>query len=318
MIKKMIRKAFFENEWKCAYRVKIDDFKSNRNKFTILSIPKGYWAADPFLVKHNESIHMFFEYMDMKKRKAIIAEKKIFPIEEDEVHVVYEFPYHTSYPCIFSVNGEHYMVPETRANHSIELLICKKWPDKWERVGSLLTGIDSADNTPLIICEKTQIFIYKFLDNGNRQLLLGTIDLDKCSIDNINVLKEYNVNTGRPGGNILTKPDNTRIRVVQPDNNFYGEKIEFLNFSIDDKNYIEIKEKEITVEDVLVDDHNNYAGLHTYNCIDDMECIDLLTKEHFNIFKPFKLVFQRLGIFGYNRYEQKGLMLNSENHKIAT
>lgn len=310
----IFKKLFYDNKWECAYHIKNDNNILYGGDYKVVTIPRGYWAADPFLVDYNGHVHMFFEYMDQKKHKAMIAQKEIFPVEEDQVHVVYEFPYHTSYPCIFKFNQKYFMIPETRANNSIELLECIEWPNKWIHRGTLMEDVDSADNTVIIDENNARLLVYKFLEDGKRELLLGRIDFDRNKICDLQTLKIYNNKNGRPAGNVFSINKDSFIRVVQPDFNYYGEKIVFYSCSLRNWQFDEIKYDEKTIESIQIMNKHRYIGVHTYNCVGNIECVDLLTKERLNLFKPLKLFFQYLNVFGFGRYEQKRKIINSDFH----
>lgn len=62
---------------------------------------------------------------------------------------VIQRPYHLSYPFVFDWQGEHYLIPESADNRTIELYRCKRFPDEWEFVHNLMENIQAYDSTLL-------------------------------------------------------------------------------------------------------------------------------------------------------------------------
>jgi hypothetical protein len=48
---------------------------------------------------------------------------------------------------VFDWQGELYMLPETRCNHTIELYHCKSFPGSWELSAVLMDNVDAVDST---------------------------------------------------------------------------------------------------------------------------------------------------------------------------
>jgi len=60
---------------------------------------------------------------------------------------VLETDYHLSYPCVFEWQDEVYMIPETRADRSIQLYRCTEFPGEWELDTVLLDDLNATDAT---------------------------------------------------------------------------------------------------------------------------------------------------------------------------
>ncbi len=320
----ILKLLFYEREWLCAYRFLSEEERKNpipnlekRNMYHVMNVPQNYWAADPFLLAKGEEVYCFFEYMDTKKKKAVIGAKQILPEEEKEVHVVYEFSGHTSYPCIFEWNNDIYMIPETGAMRSIEMLKCDEWPLKWSKVGALLTDVDTADCTSFIWNGKPYIIIYEVdRRSTKRKLLIGEIDIANVAIKNITECKQYNELLGRPGGGVVFD-GNQMIRVVQPGNRCYGEKIEFFDVSFEKKGlYQEELRCEYNIGHVAIDSDVPITRMHTFNRARNVEIIDVLTKDRFVWYRPIKLFLQYLGIFGFDRCDERKKFVNKDFKNI--
>ncbi len=309
-IKTIIKKIFFEWEWLCAFRrtdyinTDLTGVLNDKNAFTVIDVGKGYWAADPFLFKDkNGDVYCFFEYFNKKKRKAVIAYKNISQ-KDSKVGIAYEFDGHTSYPCVFEFGGSIYMIPETKYLKKIVLLKNVEWPSKWIEIGTLKDNICAVDSTPFVKNDELFLFIYEEYDDFENRLSLAKVDVVGCALLDETLLESYSKTEGRPGGNVLFYRDGC-FRVVQPSRSHYGEKIEFLKFNFDNNVYSEKMVKEMLPSDIKLDVKTKIVGVHTFNCLDDYQVIDVLTKGVFSLTRPFKWFLSKIGIFGFDCYDNK-------------
>lgn len=298
-----LKYLFNDYSWVCAYRrsnVSVDKIKNIQTGFTTVKLPKRYWAADPFLYEEAGEIYLFVEYTDTLKKKSAIAVKKILPVEDKNFKIIYEFPYHTSYPCVFDWEGVKYMIPETKSMREIVLLECVKWPYEWKKKAVLAKNIDAADCTPYVQNGKLFLMIYE--ENQETSLSVAELHVSTGEISNKKKLKTYKEKTARPGGCIISTEDNL-IMVRQPGINFYGEKIVFVKCKINDNGISEEVLNEILPEQIDVKVDGKIIGIHTYNRTENIEVIDIFVKK-FNIIKPVLYLFHRLRIFGFGEYER--------------
>ena len=309
-IKNLLKTLFFEEGWDCAYRFKdgsktILDFDKHEH-FKLMSIDKHFWAADPFLFEKDGRVFVFFEYKNIKKGKAVLAVSELYEGGgNSEPTVIYEFKGHTSYPCIFEFDKEIYIIPETIQEQKLQLLKCVEWPFKWEHCAVLLTNFACVDCTFFEYNSKPFLFIYEVLNGTNRLYIAGLNFID-YSLENCFLAKEYSGSLGRPAGKNL----NTNLRIVQPGDKFYGEKIEVYSFNTDfKKHYCEDKIFEVDASFIDIDSHKKYIGIHTYNNCHSCEVIDLLRKPKFNLFKPIVFLLKLLGLFGFGFCEKRNQII---------
>ncbi len=316
---KILKKLFFSFTWECAYRIIKEDEAlpkpGTKYSYKVLSNEPGFWSADPFLFGTNNRMYLFCEYTDIKKHKSVIGVRSIFPDVEEKTDNAYEFDGHTSYPAVFSFQGTVYMIPETTYDRNIQLLKCIQWPKKWEKVGVLLGNIFAPDTTPFIDKGKWKALIYSVNETDSRKskLLIGNIDIGNCKITDIVEIKSYDNHLGRPGGNCIYIEDKF-IRVVQPGNRIYGEKIEFYALNLEDKT--ESKLGELTIDDIVPDKKGNYIGTHTFNRFGNVEIIDLLVKK-FDFFKIGRYILQKLRLFGYDLGDKRKINYSKGKQKDA-
>jgi hypothetical protein len=114
----------------------------------VLADPGHRFFADPFPVKWQGRTFVFFEDLDHRIGKGIIS-----AIEFDEAGPVGEVmpvltePWHLSYPFPIEDKGELWMIPESSAHRDVALYKCVRFPDRWERHSTLLSGLELADVT---------------------------------------------------------------------------------------------------------------------------------------------------------------------------
>lgn len=298
-----LKYLFNDYSWICAYRqndIPIDRIKGIQKGYHIVNLQKRYWAADPFLYEEDGDTYLFVEYTDTKKKKSALAVKKILPVEEEKFEIIYEFPYHTSYPCIFVWAGIKYMIPETKSVREIVLLECIKWPYEWKKKSILARNIDAADCTPYI--QEGKLFLMIYEENQEISLSTAELNVNTGELYNKKLLKTYKEKIARPGGNIISI-DNNIIMVRQPGIKFYGEKIVFIKCEIAKDSFSEEILNEILPEQIDIEVDGKIIGIHTYNRINNMEVIDIFVKK-INIIKPLLYFFHRLRILGFGEYEK--------------
>ena len=300
----ILKKLFFQGDtWKIAYRRTQSNILNDKSTpFSILKLPKGYWGADPFLFQKDSKIYVFFELTDFKKRKSLLACKELFN-EEDKIKIVHEFDYHCSYPCIFSINSNIYIVPETVQTNQIILLKCVEFPYLWHMNKILFDNYSSVDSTIRQCKDKTYLLTYNISNKKSYET-----NVFECT-NNFNI-QPNPIHTSctisdirRPAGHFMEMNGGEYIRPVQPSNNFYGEKIVFLH---GDNNWNEKEITSISIKDIVLSEkkYKKYIGLHTYNKLDSIEVIDI-AEMSFRPFKIFEYIFRKLNIFGYGLYDAK-------------
>src|SRR6476660_7889969 len=105
------------------------------------------FVADPFMLRAQDTWHMFFEVMNFQTGKGDIglaASKDGLYWEYQQI--VLSEPFHLSYPYVFCVDGKYFMVPESYEANSMRLYRADPFPLKWSYVGTLLEGqwVDSS------------------------------------------------------------------------------------------------------------------------------------------------------------------------------
>lgn len=116
--------------------------------WNILKDPGHRFYADPVPIKWQGRTFVFFEDLDHRVGKGIISAVEFGgagPV--GEVTPILEEPWHLSYPFLIEDKGELWMIPESSEHRDVGLYKCIRFPDKWERHCTLLSGLELADVT---------------------------------------------------------------------------------------------------------------------------------------------------------------------------
>ncbi len=152
-LRKIYRWACYAPQWHIGWRITGDAGVWRNHDLTgapwhrLKERPHNF-AADPFAVTWQGRTVVFFEELDHRVGKGIIA-----AIEFDEhgpvgeIFTALEEPWHLSYPFLIEDGGELWMIPECSTTNEVSLYRCKRFPDQWERHATLLSDVELGDAT---------------------------------------------------------------------------------------------------------------------------------------------------------------------------
>lgn len=112
----------------------------------VTDIPAEF-VADPFMIEVNRTWYMFFEVMNRSTGKGDIGlATSRDGLKWEYQQIVLSEPFHLSYPHVFRVDGEYFMVPESYEAKSMRLYRADPFPLKWSFVATMLKGpwVDSS------------------------------------------------------------------------------------------------------------------------------------------------------------------------------
>lgn len=105
------------------------------------------FVADPFMIQVDDTWYMFFEVMNAQRGRGEVGlAKSADGIRWSYQQIVLSEPFHLSYPHIFCVDNQYFMIPESFEANSITLYRAVSFPTKWEPVSAILEGqwVDSS------------------------------------------------------------------------------------------------------------------------------------------------------------------------------
>lgn len=304
-----ITRFFTETKWISLYRVRETEILPFNNDSALpwkqLKSDERYWCADPFLAEEKGQFYVFCEMMDCKKSVGLLGAAPLNTSADTYIEPVAHLDCHTSYPNVFKWQNSWYMVPETCARKTIELYQAVRFPDRWEKIGVLAENLHAVDTTVFTLNDKLYAFIYE-PDGAKNILSIAELDMQIRRFIRTQKVKEYDCRIGRPAGNVICHQGHM-FRPTQYGVNTYGGYIVWKEFSFDpvsyrydEKDVAQIRPDEIkAIPDIPV-----WRGCHTYNCVGNIEIIDV-KYQYFSPLKPLRSFCKKFRIGGYSFYEGK-------------
>ena len=172
-------------------------------------MPKNEFWADPFILNYNDKNYVFFENYNYKTKKGKISCGIIENEELTNITDVLDRSYHLSYPYVFDMDGDIYLMPETSENNRLEIYKCISFPDKWQLYSTSFEGekvgdaffYDDDNNQKWLFLNK-RVDLNTLLENE-----LYIYKVDTLKLDNLEPHKQnpviINSKKARNGGSIF-------------------------------------------------------------------------------------------------------------------
>lgn len=126
--------------------------RAHENKFSLSKVtetfpPKGEFWADPFMIKKEGDVYVYFENWDYNNKKGKISCGKVIDDKIIYQGDALDLEYHLSYPFVFEHENEIYMMPETQKKRRVEVWKSVNFPLEWELHATALEGVLAVDPT---------------------------------------------------------------------------------------------------------------------------------------------------------------------------
>jgi hypothetical protein len=158
LIKEFVQRFFYTDHWFLLFSLK-QDISDNFREFNKLMPSKDKFWADPHILQVNGKYYIFIEEFLCANNKGHISVIELDEFGNWKAPVkVLEKDYHLSYPFIFEWNNKFYMVPESRANRTIDLYECAEFPYKWNFKQCLMENVSAVDTTLIHYSDKWWLF----------------------------------------------------------------------------------------------------------------------------------------------------------------
>jgi hypothetical protein len=264
--------------------------KEEVGKFRWVQSPRGHFYADPFLFRHQGVNWLFFEDFDYSGRRGSIAAAEVFADGALSPAVrVLERPYHLSYPCIFEVGGEVYMIPETREHGTVEMYRCKKFPGEWELAREFLK-VSAVDTTVWTEGGLHWFFVtLRERRGGGLQLWL---------FSSRGILEDWRPHPANPistdvrssrGGGAMFREGKRLMRPSQDCSGNYGRSFTLNEILVlNEREYKERPQGTVEAQPGMI-------GTHTYGRLDELEAIDGCTSRSIFQIYDMRSLSQRMG-----------------------
>lgn len=112
----------------------------------VTDIPASF-VADPFMVRVQNTWFMFFEVLNAKTNRGEIGlATSADALDWKYQQIVLREPFHLSYPHVFCLDGEFFMIPESYEANEVRLYRAESFPLRWRLVETMLEGrwVDSS------------------------------------------------------------------------------------------------------------------------------------------------------------------------------
>lgn len=148
---RVIQEACCREDWFIAYGPVTKLFMDGPSlNFKVVRAPRNRFYADSMVVQKDERTFVFFEDYVHEKGMGVISYIELLKDGSCSApEVVLDTGYHLSYPGVFEWHGEMYMIPETIANHTIELYRATDFPRGWKLEEVLFKDVSCVDPTLL-------------------------------------------------------------------------------------------------------------------------------------------------------------------------
>jgi len=158
LLKRQFQDVFVSEQWHIGIvRSPIHTFLEPERRFAVEwlpALPRTRFFADPFAVWCGRELVILFEDFDQVRQKGGISAirsadgGRTFSEPRPLCGEVFDdSSIHKSYPFLLEHGGEIYCIPETFEKNEVALYRAVRFPDRWERVGALLEGVDAVDPT---------------------------------------------------------------------------------------------------------------------------------------------------------------------------
>lgn len=236
------------NKWFFAVKKRGDDIY-DLSGLKVIDPPKGFYYADPFLIKRDGITYIFFELYDYEKGRIAYS-----ILDDDltitEPKVVIDSDTHMSFPALLEDGKEVYMTPENCLGGELVIYQAVKFPEVWDKVKVVANG---RFDDPIMFKYKDKYRIMA-TEGGNN---LKVFEADSVH-SNWKQISSDCVQHSRSAGNIFDG-----IRPVQDSTPDYGRAIVFKDLETG---------KEL--KRIEPDWYPNLTGTHTFNMSEDYIIID--------------------------------------------
>lgn len=189
---------------------------------------RAAFVADPFAMRVGDVWNLYFEVMNQDTGKGEIGLATSVDLRSWEYGgLVLVEPFHLSYPAVYFVDGEYWMVPESWESGQVRLYRATDFPRGWKLDTVLVDGVSGTDPTlyrhddgswSMLLCEAGRRH-NETLWRYDSPALRGPWQLAAES-----PLVHEDASRSRPGGHVFTFADQ-RYRMAQNCSQRYGEAL---------------------------------------------------------------------------------------------
>ena len=273
-----------EGGWSVAVRKRTEGLilSDREAPFTLIPSTWRTWEADPFLFEHEGTVYVFAEMFDYITRRGGIGYARLDNGRWSRWKLVIDEPFHMSYPNVFQVGEDIFMIPETGADFTLRLYRAASFPDRWELVKVLARDVRWVDTTFWTEGDRLFAITRDEADWDNQRDLMLEFN-DQFEILSITPFMESNLDFSRSGGNFVEQ-NGLHFRVTQDCSTHYGGGLNFSEFggSHSHEGGMKPPALRLVADDLRLSKAACWTGLHTYNHSEHYEVVDV-ERRHFHV-----------------------------------
>jgi hypothetical protein len=250
----------------------------NFNELNVIPNSPNHYLADPFLFSLDQLEYCFVEDYSFITQKGNI---KAFLLDGNKIidqGTVLDEPFHLSYPNIFKVENDIFMIPETAENKDIRIYKSTTFPSKWVLHKQLMKDISAADTN--ILFYKDRWWMFTNIDSADIEDYCSELHIFYADAFDSNRWIPHSQNPvitsalqARNGGCIVDESGLFRAFQAQ-DYGFYGKSIGIAKINtLTPDEY-----SETIVHSICPDFIPNIQGTHHIHFKDKMVAIDFFSK----------------------------------------
>tara|TARA_Y100000389_G_C17457442_1_gene519137 strand:- start:76 stop:1737 length:1662 start_codon:yes stop_codon:yes gene_type:complete len=250
----------------------------NFNELNVIPNSPNHYLADPFLFSLDQLEYCFVEDYSFITQKGNI---KAFLLDGDKIidqGTVLDEPFHLSYPNIFKVENDIFMIPETAENKDIRIYKSITFPSKWVLHQQLMKDISAVDTN--ILYYKDRWWMFTNIDSADIEDYCSELHIFYADVFDSNRWIPHSQNPvitsalqARNGGCIVDESGLFRAFQAQ-DYGFYGKSIGIAKINtLTPDEY-----SETIVHSICPDFIPNIQGTHHIHFKDKMVAIDFFSK----------------------------------------
>ena len=176
---KSLKRFLYVDYWNIGVvNLNISSFLKEENTHTVHWFDlksKKRFVADPFGIKKDKGISLFYESYDYKNKKSKGVINKVDYIDgvfyDNEIDIL-NFKTHLSYPQVIEFDKKHYLLPENFESNDISIYELSNDLENTVKKFTLIEGVSGVDNTILFYKGIYWLFTGKYDDSPHHNLHL--------------------------------------------------------------------------------------------------------------------------------------------------
>lgn len=276
----------FEEIYTIAYRNRDGKtlLDSDLLEFEAMPYSNTFWYADPILVSYRGESYLLLESYDMRTKLGSIAYAQFDAAGKlSAPQIIIQEAYHMSFPMVFYWNEALYMIPETSANHSLNLYRCEGQIDRWTLVKSFPVEEELVD-TVVTACYHDHVELvtsaqhetHKRMNKWQKFKIFRESEDFRLEADMDFNKREIYTYADRTGGRLITEQGKKILPTQESTEVDYGVNLYLNDYSAGDVAHMPVLKK-VTVDNILIQGvpRKQQIGVHSYGLSEKYEVVDM-------------------------------------------